>query len=68
MVKLRKDGQEKQSGGKRVGSGRKPKGDKKIQCTFYTERCNLLLLGGKKKIRQMCVDLVNTEIEKRKKK
>jgi hypothetical protein len=67
MVKMKKNGEEKQSGGKRPNSGRKPTGDKKIQCNFYTERCNLLLLGGKVKLRKLCIEMVEKEVAKRKK-
>lgn len=65
MVKLRKDGQVKQSGGRRPNSGRKATGSKKVQCSFYTSKTNTLLLGGKVNLRKLCIQMVENEVAKR---
>ena len=62
MVKLKLDGTEKRSGGKRSGSGRPKRGINKIQCNFYTSKCNILLLGGKKNIRKLCLKMIEDEV------
>lgn len=50
---------EKQRGGQRPGSGRKPVTDKKIQLTIYVLTSQVEKLGGREKIRQVCEKIIN---------